>query len=144
MIGGAVIVLALIIIVGMVWNDYLNGREKLWVPVALTGILIGLFALAIKEMIPYFRDLGDAKNKNFCELTGKVVRFRKRKDGGDVVTTEVRPIVAEQSTGKEVELKIDGLVLGNTYTLLYLRCTRYAVLKEDKPQDNNNDDISAA
>lgn len=123
-------VIILIIVSSITLVNYLKTNEKIYLPLIFFAFLFGMFIATLISIRPFIKDWKAVKTNKFEKLTGSVIRFRKVEQGGEPPSTEYYPIIAEMETGKEIELKIDGLKLGETYTFLYLRNTKLAEKEE--------------
>ena len=88
------------------------------------------------SLIPYAKDYFLYVRKKSCEkMTGKVISHQAEETGGKNPSTVHNPVVLDETTGEELIMKIKNekdAVIGKTYTFLYLKNTKIAVISNDK------------
>ncbi len=88
------------------------------------------------SLIPYAKDYFLYVRKKSCEkMTGKVISYQTEETEGKNPTTVHNPIVLDETTDEELIMKIKNerdAVIGKTYTFLYLKHTKIAVISKNK------------
>lgn len=128
---GGLFGIAILVVVSVITLvNYLKTYEKIYLPLIFFAFFIGMIIGTLISIRPFIKDWKAVKTNNFEKLTGSVIRFRKVEHGGEPPDTSYYPIIAEAETGKEIELKIDSLHLGETYSFYYLKYTKLAIIIE--------------
>ncbi len=101
--------------------------------------LIIVFSLAelfcIYDFAKYCRDFKAAKNLQFEELSGTVIKFAKNQDASTGVQINSIPIIQVVGSNEMIKLRINGfLKIGETYNFIYLKYTKMGAVKETTPE----------
>ena len=101
-----------------------------WLYITLAVVAVGC-AFFTYKLIPHFQDLSAVKAESFEVFTGEVIGYAKVNYGTDSGTTYKNPKIKD-SEGKTIvlNLKYWTTELNKTYTFIYLKHTRLAVVKE--------------
>jgi len=85
--------------------------------------------LCVYDFFNYCKDFQAAKNSEFLELTGTVLKFAKNQnvDSGQQINSI--PIIKIIDSDEIIELKVNGLTkIGQTYKFRYLKHTKMSVI----------------
>ena len=140
-----IVFFAIVLIVTYV--DYNRGNVEFSRLIVIVVILLILIPnIILKPLIPKLRDLPAVRQRKFEKMTGTIVRYREVML--DEYTSDHRPIVKDNVTGKEIMLRIvnrespttyklpfqkDEIVdfkYYGTYSFIYLKNTKLAVIEK--------------
>jgi len=115
---------------------YFQGEESVKTVVMFLGIFLAVVIVSFIGMSPLVKDRKLVKVQMFCEITGKVIKYRRVLHGGDPDTTSFYPTIQDvKKDWVEVELKAEGTQIGHIYHCLYLPNTKLAVCEEAEPSE---------
>ena len=121
--------IALAVISCVQWIE--NHKNKSFLlAIFFTICTIVLFVLAVKELLPYFRDWKYVKNDEFLIFIGEVEGYKVITYSSDPPTTEKFPIVKNISNNEVVTLNVDDTKERMKYKFAYLPNTKLAIILE--------------
>ncbi|MCL2675988.1 MAG: hypothetical protein FWE84_05355 [Firmicutes bacterium] len=110
---------------------YINNEEALMWPVLIVVMFSAFIICVILGSKSYLQDYSAVRKRQFEIIKGTVIKYNKIKvSGGDATTYYYHPVVSEDNTNREIELKVNGTKLNEHYTFIYLKHTRLAKIKE--------------
>ena len=111
------------------WMEFAEIGEKLVFALFFTILAIIMIPLAIKALIPFFKDLPYVKKQIIPVVKGKVEKFEEVKSNGEPPTTVYYPIVKIKDKDERLKLCVDA-ELGSCYQFAYLPNTKIAIIIE--------------
>ncbi len=92
---------------------------------------ICLIIASIRQLIVLFKDYKSLKQKQFCSITGKIMRFNRNRDPETGLQINDEPLVKSLDGNEEIILKInDKVLLGEIYRFNYLSNSKIAEVIE--------------
>lgn len=129
-IGILVLILFFIVLI-IVYDQFREGTEKLWVVIMCVGFFVMVLLLLTIDTKPFFKDMKLVKMDKFQTITGKVIKYRRVVHGGDPDTVNYYPTIRDiNKEWVEVEVKADDTELNKIYHCVYLPNTKLAVCEE--------------
>ena len=123
--------IALTVIACIQWVNC-RERKNLVLAIIFTVCSIVIVIQALKELLPYFKDLKYVKKSEFSILIGEVEGYKTINYNSDPPTTEKFPIVKDISNSTTIMLNVDNAKKGIKYKFLYLPNTKLAIIAEEK------------
>ena len=98
--------------------------------ILLTVLFVPPVPFLIKELIGFCNDYRCIKSKQIPKITGEFIGYKIVNVGGTPSGKEIRIIILDQLTNKQIILKgeHDNLQEGNMYTFYYLPCTKFSII----------------
>lgn len=121
--------IALTVIAGIQWIEN-YASKSLFLAIFFTICAIVIFALAAKELIPYFKDWKYLNKNEFLVFIGEVTGYKVTKYSSDPPTTDKFPIVKNVSNSEVVTLNVDDTKEKMKYKFAYLPNTKLAIIIE--------------
>ena len=122
--------IALTVIACIQWIENYESKSLL-LAIFFTICAIVIFALAAKELIPYFKDWKYLKNNGFLVFIGEVTGYKVINYSSDPPTTEKFPIVKNISNNEVLTLNVDDAKEKMKYKFAFLPNTQLAVVLEN-------------
>lgn len=122
-----VCILLLIFRTKIISNDNIRGKGIFYFSLIACLFFNGWL---IYKFIPYGQDLQTVRTKEFSYITGEVVGYNKREAIGDIAVTYKysQPIIFDGEN--RVILEVNDTELNKTYSLIYLKHTKMAIIIE--------------
>jgi hypothetical protein len=109
------------------YNKSATSKIVLYSVVILLCLVAASFGV---RFAAYAADLDAAANREYIVVTGTVVGYRKAADSENGETYYNEPIVEIRGTGEKIELDAFNTEINETYTFIYLKHSKLAVIKE--------------